>query len=238
MAIVKRIASKAKVDRIITYLLNEEKTDETLVSGKDCSKDNIIVEFNLTQELYNKSKGVRYHHVIQSFSPNDDITPEKSHELAKELAEKEFKDFEVFIVTHKDKLHIHNHFVVNSVSFKTGLKYAASNKSLWDIKRTSNEICKREGYAVLDLDKRAHKRISEEEKKILDRGHISWKEELRSWIEICSSSTNNEEEIISMLENDFNVDVMITERNVTFKHPSNGMIVRGKRLGGGYMLNL
>lgn len=234
MAIIKRISSKAKVDKIIDYLLNEEKTDITLVSGKDCSKDNVVTEFNLTQELYNKTGGVRYHHIIQSFSPSDDITPEKSHKLALEIASLEFKDFEVFIVTHKDKKHIHNHFVVNSVSFSTGLKYVASNKSLWDIKRCSNKICIREGYCILDLDKRADKRITEAEKKILDRGNSSWKEELRSWIELSLEIADSAEEAKFILKDRFDVDVFFTENNVVYKHPANGNVIRGKKLGRKY----
>ena len=48
-----------------------------------------------------------------------------------------------------DKDHIHNHLVVNSVSFENGLKYNASNKSLWDIKRESNRLCERENLKTL-----------------------------------------------------------------------------------------
>ena len=74
------------------------------------------------------------------------------------------------MVTHKDKEHIHNHLVVNSVSFENGLKYNASNKSLWDIKRESNRLCERENLKTLDLDHKAEKRISSAEKRIMDRG--------------------------------------------------------------------
>ena len=133
MAVIKRIASKATPKKIVSYLTQEEKTEEKLIGGKDCDPDNIVNDFNMTQELYGKTGGVKYHHIIQSFSPEDNITPEKAHEIGKELAESQFKGFEVFVVTHKDKDHIHNHLVVNSVSFENGLKYNASNKSLWDI---------------------------------------------------------------------------------------------------------
>ena len=117
MAVIKRIASKATPRKIVSYLTQEEKTEEKLIGGKDCDPYNVVNDFNMTQELYGKTGGVKYHHIIQSFSPEDNITPEKAHEIGKELADSQFKGFEVFVVTHKDKDHIHNHLVVNSVSF-------------------------------------------------------------------------------------------------------------------------
>lgn len=134
MAIIKRISSKATVGKIKKYLTQNEKTEEKLISGINCTPENLEREFKLTKELYDKRDGVQYHHIIQSFSPEDNISAEKAHILGQKLAEECFKGFEVFLVTHKDKEHIHSHLVVNSVSLETGLKYNASNKSLWDIK--------------------------------------------------------------------------------------------------------
>ncbi|WP_051931415.1 relaxase/mobilization nuclease domain-containing protein [Clostridium sp. KNHs214] len=59
-------------------MTQNKKTEEKLISGKDCDPSNVVNEFNVTQELYGKTQGVKYHHVIQSFSPEDNITPEKS----------------------------------------------------------------------------------------------------------------------------------------------------------------
>lgn len=234
MAIIKRISSKAKVDKIIKYLTDEEKTEERLVTAKDCTADNIPMEFDVTKEIYNKNDGVMYHHVIQSFAPNDDISPKKAHSLGVELALSEFEEYEVFIVTHKDKAHVHNHLVINSVSFVNGIKYNATNKSLWDIKRKSNEMCLREGLTVLDLDKKADKRITDAEKNILDRGDLSWKEKIRTSIDLSRAATVTEEEFITLLDREFNIETVITEKNVTYKDIESGNIVRGKRLGRAY----
>ena len=101
MAVIKRIASKATPKKIVSYLTQEEKTEEKLIGGKDCDPDNVVNDFNMTQELYGKTGGVKYHHIIQSFSPEDNITPEKAYEIGKELAESQFKGFEVFVVNLK-----------------------------------------------------------------------------------------------------------------------------------------
>ena len=234
MAVIKRIASKATPRKIVSYLTQEEKTEEKLIGGKDCDPDNIVNDFNMTQELYGKTGGVKYHHIIQSFSPEDNITPEKAHEIGKELAESQFKGFEVFVVTHKDKDHIHNHLVVNSVSFENGLKYNASNKSLWDIKRESNRLCERENLKTLDLYHKAEKRISSAEKRIMDRGQIPWKDELRQIIDIARERTKDLQSFREFLEKNFEIETRVTKNSISYKHPDHGKAIRGRSLGDKY----
>lgn len=234
MAVIKRIASKATPKKIVSYLTQEEKTEEKLIGGKDCDPDNIVNDFNMTQELYGKTGGGKYHHIIQSFSPEDNITPEKAHEIGKELAESQFKGFEVFVVTHKDKDHIHNHLVVNSVSFENGLKYNASNKSLWDIKRESNRLCERENLKTLDLYHKAEKRISSAEKRIMDRGQIPWKDELRQIIDIARERTKDLQSFREFLEKNFEIETRVTKNSISYKHPDHGKAIRGRSLGDKY----
>ena len=234
MAVIKRIASKATPRKIVSYLTQEEKTEEKLIGGKDCDPDNVVNDFNMTQELYGKTGGVKYHHIIQSFSPEDNITPEKAHEIGKELAESQFKGFEVFVVTHKDKDHIHNHLVVNSVSFENGLKYNASNKSLWDIKRESNRLCERENLKTLDLYHKAEKRISSAEKRIMDRGQIPWKDELRQIIDIARERTKDLQSFREFLEKNFEIETRVTKNSISYKHPDHGKAIRGRSLGDKY----
>ena len=234
MAVIKRIASKATPRKIVSYLTQEEKTEEKLIGGKDCDPDNVVNDFNMTQELYGKTGGVKYHHIIQSFSPEDNITPEKAHEIGKELAESQFKEFEVFVVTHKDKDHIHNHLVVNSVSFENGLKYNASNKSLWDIKRESNRLCERESLKTLDLEHKAEKRISSAEKRIMDRGQIPWKDELRQIIDIARERTKDLQSFREFLEKNFEIETRVTKNSISYKHPDHGKAIRGRSLGDRY----
>lgn len=234
MAVIKRIASKATPKKIVSYLTQEEKTEEKLIGGKDCDPDNVVNDFNMTQELYGKTGGVKYHHIIQSFSPEDNITPEKAHEIGKELADSQFKGFEVFVVTHKDKDHIHNHLVVNSVSFENGLKYNASNKSLWDIKRESNRLCERENLKTLDLEHKAEKRISSAEKRIMDRGQIPWKDELRQIIDIARERTKDLQSFREFLEKNFDIETRVTKNSISYKHPDHGKAIRGRSLGDRY----
>lgn len=234
MAIIKRISSKATVGKLKKYLIQEEKTEEKLISGINCTTENLEREFKLTKELYDKSNGIQYHHIIQSFSPEDNINFEKVHRLGQELADKCFKGFEVFVVTHKDKEHIHNHLVVNSVSLETGLKYNASNKSLWDIKRESNKICEREKLNILDLEHKAKERLTSGELRKELRGEETWKGELKECINLAKEKTNNIDEFISYLKNEFNIDTRITKKTISYRHPNKEKPIRGSKLGTDY----
>ena len=83
------------------------------------------------------------YHFIQSFLPNE-ATPELVHKIGVEFAQKCFGEkFEVVIGTHLDRNHLHNHIVVNSVSFADGKKYHSNSKSYFgEIRKISDDICK------------------------------------------------------------------------------------------------
>src|SRR5680860_1670560 len=149
MATIKILSSKGSIKNIINYVLNKEKTNERIMARKDCSVLNTAEEMNTTKNLYNKTDGITYHHIMQSFKPGE-ITPESAHSIGIELAEKQFKNHEVLIATHKDKEHIHNHLIVNSVSFKDGHKLIANKETLREIKLENDKICTREHLSVIE----------------------------------------------------------------------------------------
>ena len=234
MAILKGLSSRATPQKIVAYLTKEEKTEKKLISGKDCSPGSIVQEFRATKELYDKTGGVQYHHMIQSFSPKDNITAAKAHELGLELAEKKFKGHEVFVVTHRDKEHIHNHLVINSVSFEDGKKYQSNRTSMIELKKASNRQCEREGLITLDLDHKAAERISTGEKRIEMKGGTTWKDELRQCIDFSKEKANSFEEFKEYLKKNFEIDIRITNKTISYQHPEKLKPIRGSKLGTNY----
>ncbi|MGN2371992.1 relaxase/mobilization nuclease domain-containing protein, partial [Clostridium cagae] len=145
MAIIKVTNSKASIGKVINYVTKEEKTEDKLVSGINCTPETVLDEMKVTKEQFRKTDGRQYAHYIHSFKPGEQITHEKAHKLALELSEKQFKGYEVLVATHKDKDHIHSHIIVNSVSYEYGRKLHSSKKDLAEVKELSNKICEREG---------------------------------------------------------------------------------------------
>ena len=232
MAVIKRLSSKGNVKDIINYVLNKEKTNERIIDGKDCKPLNAAEEMNATKKLYDKADGRSYCHIIQSFKPGE-ITPEKAHKIGIELAEKQFKNHEVLIVTHKDKEHIHNHLIINSVSFKDGHKLITDKESLREIKHENNKICEREHLSTIEKSY-AKERYSMAEYKLAEKGLPIWKEQLRSAIDEAKEHSRNIIELKGYLKENFNIEMKIQSKNLSYLHPDKQKYCRGDKLGGAY----
>ena len=107
MAIVKFVASGCPMNNIFPYVMNREKTDENLISGINCSPDTVLQEFMFVKKQFKKEDGRTYVHIVQAFSPDDDITPETAHEIGLRFAEY-FGGFQALVATHRNTDHIHN----------------------------------------------------------------------------------------------------------------------------------
>ena len=126
----------------LKYISNDIKTEKKLyVSGINCDPNNSKEEFITTKKRFNKIKGISAFHAVQSFEELD-IVPKKAHEIGLELANELWGDrFQVVVATHLDKKHIHNHFIINSVSFVDGKKYYDTSTSYARFRKLNDELC-------------------------------------------------------------------------------------------------
>lgn len=90
-------------------------------------------------------------HGFQSFAPGE-CTPEAAHEIGVKLAEEVWgKRFQVLVATHLDKTnHLHNHFVVNSVSYVDGLRYHRTRKDYRELREVSDRLCREYKLSVVE----------------------------------------------------------------------------------------
>lgn len=156
MAIIKFTSGKINPRTVINYVCNKEKTTDKLISGKDCMPESCEYEFAEVKKAFGKTDGRTYYHMIQSFSPDDRITPEQAHKVGLQMAEL-FEGYQVLVVTHTNKAHTHNHLVINSVNFENGKKLTISNQELERIKNYSNSICLQNGWDVTEAKTRRNR---------------------------------------------------------------------------------
>lgn len=103
----------------------------------------------LVKMIYGKENGILAFHAYQSFNEGE-VTPEIAHEIGVKLANEMWEDrFQVVVSTHLNTEHLHNHFVINSVSFKDGKKYYSNLMNTALLRKTSDEICEEYGLSVL-----------------------------------------------------------------------------------------
>ena len=115
MAITKIHAIKSTLGTALAYIENPDKTDgQMLVSGYNCEPQTASIDFEVTAVLSHKARNLKRkrstnlaYHLIQSFSPEDAVTPEQAHEMGKKLAfEYTGGKYEYVVATHIDKGHI------------------------------------------------------------------------------------------------------------------------------------
>ena len=81
MAVIKAINSKASLGKVIKYITQDEKTLECLIGGYNCRGTSALFEMKATKKAWDKTGGRQYKHFVQSFSPDEDITPQQAHGL-------------------------------------------------------------------------------------------------------------------------------------------------------------
>lgn len=230
MAIIKAISSKATINAAIEYVTKKEKTEKKLVSGYNCQPESVAEEMQLTKEAWGKTDGRTYKHIVQSFHPDEPITPEEAHKIAQEFAEKcpQFQGFEVLIATHKDKKHVHTHFIINSVSYEDGHKFQQSKQELKQLKELSDEILKEHGLKVVEKGKTYEGKDRKETSTYTKEAHNTQKKaesgEIKSYIreialavmEEKERAKNKEEFIANLKERGIGVDWQENHKYITF----------------------
>lgn len=163
-----------RLDHVLNYVINPEKTTKDsstsyqefhkldeyenmsyeteqscYVSSLNCSTHRTYQDMMFTKDQYGKKNGILGYHAFQSFKEGE-ITPDKAHLIGIKLAEEMWGDgYEVIISTHTNTHCIHNHFVINSVSFKDGKKYHDCRENLALLRHTSDSLCQEYGLSVL-----------------------------------------------------------------------------------------
>lgn len=159
MATTKIHAIKATIDKAIRYVENPEKTDDqTLVSGYNTNPQTAAFDFEITSTMaksvhgsHRKASGNLAYHLIQSFSPDDNVSPEQAHELGLKLA-MEFTDgkFEFIVATHINTESIHNHIIVNAVSFYDYKKLrTVPYRTAQQIRSISDRLCMESQLSII-----------------------------------------------------------------------------------------
>ncbi len=159
MAITKIHAIKSTLSKAILYIENPDKTaGQALVSGYNTEPQTASFDFAITAAMVHKAKsfqnkrsGNLAYHLIQSFSPEDAVTPELAHELGRKLA-MEFTEgkFEFVVATHVDKDSIHNHIIINAVSFYDYKKLrTVPYRTAQQIRSISDRLCMEAQLSVI-----------------------------------------------------------------------------------------
>ena len=148
-----------ELDDVIAYAINSDKTQqidteeeivERFVSGVNCHPATARAEMMAVKKRFGKEDGTVAYHGYQSFAPGE-ATPEIAHRIGVQLAQRLWGDrYQVVVATHLDKEnHLHNHFVLNTVSFEDGIKFNRKPKDYYEMRAVSDALCREYGLSVI-----------------------------------------------------------------------------------------
>lgn len=257
MAATRIWSIKGRLDSVINYVTNPEKTDgsrytdtelqaltdvidyaedgakthnKVYVSGINLSPNIARDQMVMTKLQFGKTDKILAYHGYQSFLPGE-VTPDMAHEIGIKLAERLWGDrFQVLVTTHLDHEHIHNHFCLNSVSFVDGKKFRGGSKAYWIMRAESDKICTVYGLSVIEnpgKGKNYAEWKAEQESRPTVRGQI--KDELDEIIK-CSYTCDQFWKILKQR----GYEVRTTGKYIALKPAFSQRYIRLKSLGKNY----
>ena len=173
MVVTKHFATHGKKyrRRLIKYILNPDKTDNLkLVSDFGMSNyldfpsyeemvDMYNVNFTNNDKLYESrndrqekhQQNIHAHHLIQSFSPEDNLTPEEINRIGYEtMMELTGGRFRFIVATHTDKNHVHNHILINAIDSNSDKKLIWNYALERNLRMISDRISKMAGAKIIE----------------------------------------------------------------------------------------
>ncbi len=198
MAVTKIKPIKSTLSKALDYIQNPTKTDEKiLVSSFGCSYETADIEFGFTLSQSIEKGNNLAHHLIQSFAPGE-VEYEKAHEIGRQLADAVTKgQHEYVLTTHIDKGHIHNHIIFCAANFVDFRKYNSNKRSYYNIRNTSDRLCKENGLSVVEPSENKGKHYAEYQ---AEKAGKSYKAKLKIAVDALIPQVSSYEELLQRLQ--------------------------------------
>lgn len=158
------VSGTAESDLDFPLVYHDGELQMKLVSGNGISDFSVADEEMVMTKLaaafkkgdddlkeLSSGKQVLAHHIIQSFSPDDNLTPEQVHEIGRQtMLELTGGNYEFVIATHTDKDHLHNHIILNTTNSSTLKKFRWEKKTLKNLRAISDKYAARYGAKIIE----------------------------------------------------------------------------------------
>ena len=167
------IKDRTHLQTSINYIISPEKTsNQVYVEGFYCTPARAEKDFEYIYNMGTKIGCIKAHHIVQSFTPDDKITPEQAMEIGRKLMHRLYPDHQYVLAVHIDNGQVHNHILVNAVNFTDYKKLYATKKSLESLRKISDDLCRENGLEIIPPDSKLQKmRLQASIDAAIERAH-------------------------------------------------------------------
>lgn len=225
-------AAMHTIENVIEYDADSMKTEQHLfVTGVNCDENNAVNEFMDAKRLWKKTGGIVAYHGYQSFAAAE-VDAKTAHEIGVKLAKALWGDrFQVVVSTHCNTGHYHNHFALNSVSYTDGKRYYDNKETYNRMREESDRLCKEYGLSVIRNPKAKGKSYAEWRAEF--EGRPTVRGTIREAIDIAVSGSGSRLEFLDAMDQmGFIIDQ--SGKYPKIKHIGGERFVRFNSLGPGY----
>ncbi len=247
MVVTKHYATHGKKYRksLIKYILNPDKTEQLkLVSDFGMSNYLDFPSYEELVEMYHanfvnndrlydsrndrqqiKQTKIHAHHLIQSFSPEDNLTPEEINRIGYEtIRELTGGNFRFIVTTHTDRSHIHNHILINSVDLNSDKKLKWDYDQERNLRLISDRIAKEAGAKIITPNRYSHEKFETYRR-------TNNKFELKQRLYFLMENSKNFEDFVPKAS-DLNVEMDFSRKHARFFMTDREMkqVIRGNQL--------
>lgn len=230
---------------LIKYILNPAKTDQLkLVSDFGMSNYLDFPNYEEIVEMYQanfvnndrlydsrndrqqiKQNKIHAHHLIQSFSPEDNLTPEEINRIGYEtIKELTGGNFRFIVTTHTDRSHVHNHILINSVDLNSHKKLKWDYAQERNLRMISDRLSKEAGAKIITPNRYSHE-------KFVTYRKSNHKFELKQRLYFLMENSKDFDDFLSKAEA-LNVQIDFSRKYARFLMTDMPMkrVIRGKQL--------
>jgi hypothetical protein len=225
--------SEGGLEQVLAYTQADAKTEKQLyVSGVNCDPLTAYEQMQRTKRRFFKTDGILAFHAYQAFAPGE-TTPQIAHTIGVKLAQELWGErFEVVVSTHLDKLHVHNHFVLNSVSFVDGKRYYDNKASYALLRQTSDRLCQEHALSVIEHPEPSKAKHYGEWKAERER-KPTWRGLIRQDIDQAIASSMTMTQFFAHLQKQ-GYELKTAVKHMAIRPPGKTRFVRLRSLGDGY----
>jgi len=183
MATTKSITVKARLDNLLNYISDTDKTKaEQFVTGINCNPETAYTQMQKVKLLNDKPSPVVAYHFIQSFVPGESDA-ETVHEIGVELANRLFGNrFMCVVATHQNTDCLHNHIALCPASFIDGKRYHSCKATYLELRKASDALCQEFGLSVIEKPQYGRSK-SYGEYRAEKEGKPTWRSTIKSDID-------------------------------------------------------